>query len=106
MQHERLLALPWIQVGIARAHGQAIGFADDGAAHNLDWEFKVAHHAADDGKLGGIFLAEERGVRFNDMKQLGDNRGYAAEMARARTAVELFAQAFHGHPGYGAGWIH
>ena len=87
-----------IQIGIARAHGQAVRFADDRANRDLNREIQVAHHAADDGHLRRIFLSEEGDVGLDDVKQLGHDRGHAAEVAGTRASVELVAQSLDRYP--------
>ena len=61
-------------------------------------KFEVPHHAPDHGQLRGVFLSEESRIRLDDVKQLRDDRGHAAEMAGTRASVELLAQAFDHHP--------
>src|ERR1035437_10203909 len=92
-------ALISIQVRVARATRQAIGFAHDGTGDNLHREIQIAHHTADHRQLRGVLLSEERSLGLKDVKQLRDDGRHAAEMARPRSPVELFAQAFDHDPG-------
>src|SRR6185437_4205203 len=69
-QYEGLLALPRIQIGIPRAHGQSIGFAHDGADHDLDRTLEIAHHTTDDGDLGRVLLSKESKIGLDDVEEL------------------------------------
>src|ERR1700676_4744346 len=97
MQHPRGLALLRREVCIKRAHSEAIGFAHDRADHDLDWKIQVLHHAANDGGLSRIFLAEESDVWFDGVKELGNNSGHAAKVAGTRPPAQFVAKAFDGH---------
>ena len=56
-------------------------------------EAEIRDHAAKDGDLGRVFLAEEGEVRLGGDEQLGDDGGDAAKMAGAGCAVEAIAEA-------------
>ena len=66
----------------------AVGLAHDRHADDLDAEVEIAHHAADDGELLEVLLAEHGDVRLDGVEQLGDHRGDAAEVARPRAPAE------------------
>ena len=58
----------------------------------------IADHLADNGELLGILLPEKRLIGKNNIKQLGDDGAYAAEVDRAGLAAELLGhvvQNFH-----------
>ena len=59
-----------VEIGIARAHRQAIRLTHDRTDHNLHRNIQIAHHAANDRRLGGIFLPEEGPVRLHDVEKL------------------------------------
>jgi len=52
-----------------------------------------------------IFLAEISDVRPNDVEQLADDGGHAAEMARPARAFEQVLQAANGNRGSEARWV-
>src|ERR1700674_2289310 len=101
MQDERGFPLLRAEVGITRAHRQAISFAHDRANDDLDRQIQVSYHAVDDGGLSCIFLSEEGHVRFDDVEELGDNRGHATEVSRTRLAEQLFTKTSHRAMGAG-----
>ena len=89
---EGLGALGRGEIGVARAEGEAVGIADDGADDDFRGEAQVGNHAAQDGDLGRVFLAEEGAVGLGGDEQLGDDGGDAAKMAGTGCAVEAIAQ--------------
>src|SRR5580765_2425566 len=106
MQGERPLALVGIQIGVARAHGQAVGLPDDRADYNLYRKIQIARQATDDGGLRGVFLSEEGNIGFDDVKEFGNHCRHPAKVAGTRSPIELLAQAFDNHPGPFALAIH
>jgi hypothetical protein len=93
------------EVDVSRAESQAVGLADDGTHHNFGGEAQVGNHAADDGYLGRVFLAEEGAVGLRGDEQLGDYGGYAAKVAGAGCAVKAVAQAFDFNESGCTGWV-
>src|SRR5271154_431701 len=87
-QRERVLTLGRREVGVARAHREAVFLAHDRHRHNLDIEVQVADHFLNRAQLLEILLAEDRQMRFDDVEQLGDHRRHSAEMAGAMRAAE------------------
>src|SRR5271156_4998709 len=87
-QRERVLTLGRREVGVARAHREAVFLAHDRHRHNLDIEVQIADHFLNRAQLLKILLAEDRQVRFDDVEQLGDHRRHPAEMARAMRAAQ------------------
>ncbi len=92
-EREGLRALGRAEVDVARANGEAVGIADDGAYDDFDCEAQIGDHAAEDGDLGRVFLAEEGEVGLGGDDKLGDDCGDAAKVAGARSAVEAVAEA-------------
>ena len=92
-ESEGLGALGGAEVGVARAEREAVGVADDGADDDFGAETQIGDHAAEDGDLGRVFLAEEGEVGLGGDEQLGDDGGDAAKMAGAGCAVEAIAEA-------------
>ena len=83
-----------VEVAVARTEREAVGLADDGADDDGCRQAKVADHAAEDGDLRGVFLAEEGEVGFGGDEQFGDDGGDAAEVAGAGGSVEAAAEGF------------
>jgi hypothetical protein len=90
-----LCALGGAEVDVAGAEGEAVGVANDGADDDFDREQQIGGHAAENGDLGGVFLAEEGAVGLGGDEELGDDGGNSAEVAGAGCAVEAVAQAFY-----------
>ena len=91
---QRAVALAGIQPPVAARHRQPVGFADRRHDVERDREVEVAHHAAHDGDLLGVLLAEERHVGRDDVEELGHHRADAGEMAGAAVgALEHVGQA-------------
>src|ERR1017187_5372969 len=90
-ERQGLGALRGTEIDVAGAESQAVGLADDGANHDFCGQAEVCEHAAEDGDLGGIFLAEEGAVGLGGDEELGYDGGNAAEMAGAGGAVKAGA---------------
>jgi hypothetical protein len=101
-----VVALGGGEVAVAGAEGEAVGVADGGADDEVEVEVEVADHGAEDGDLGGVFLAEEGAVGGEDVEELGDDGSDAAEVVRARGAVEAAADVRDVDEGLGAGRVH
>ena len=82
------------EIGVARAEGEAVGVADDGADDDLRREAQIGDHAAEDGNLGRVLLAEEGAIGFGGDQQLGDHGGDAAKVAGAGCAVQTIAEGW------------
>ena len=85
-----------VEVGVARAHRQAVGLAHGRQHLDPQREVEVADHAPDHRRLLGVLLAEVGDVGADDVEELGDDGGDAAEVlgAAARgVAVEHLGQA-------------
>ena len=67
---------------VARAHGQAVGFADGRAHDQLYRQLEAADHILNDRKLLIIFLPHIQAVRLDDSKEPFDNIGNSGEVAR------------------------
>ena len=90
----RLRAGGGVEVDVARAHGESVGFAHDRARFDAHVEVEVAHEAADDGDLMRILLPEIGGVRAHDAEQFRDDGRDAVEVVRsAGRAVEHLGDA-------------
>ena len=86
-------ALGGIQVDVAGAHGEAVGFADDGAGDDFDAQVQVPHHRLDDAQLLRV-LSPEIGARGRRrVEQLEHNGGDAAEVAGAGGAFQAGGDA-------------
>ena len=105
-EDERLLSLLTGKVAIARAHRQAIRFAQGGANHQLQIEVQIAHHAPQHRDLGRIFLSEESLVGLDDVEQFRHDRRHAAKMPRARRAVQTIRDSLDLNHGACASRIH
>ena len=104
---KRGVALVGREVDVAAGHREAVGLADDGHGHDLDAEFLVLDHAADDAELLGVLLAEVGAVGADDAEEAGDDGGDAAEVAGAGRAFEAFGEgACHLDPVVEAGRVH
>ena len=55
---------------------------------NLDGQVKVPDQAPDHSQLLGVLFAEYGDVGTHQIQQLGDHRGYTAEMPRTKLAFE------------------
>ena len=75
------------KIDVARGKGEAVGVALGRHADDLEVEVEVAGHAADDGELLIILLAEQGDVGPDLVEQLGDDGRDAVEMAGTRGAV-------------------
>ena len=82
----RPLALRGVEIGVAGAHRQAVGLADDRQHLDPHREVEVADHAPDHGRLLGVLLAEVGDVGPDGVEELGDDGGDAAEVG-ARASV-------------------
>jgi hypothetical protein len=72
------------EILVAAAHGETIvlahrGHADDGVGIGLR-QIEIARHAADDGELLPVLLAEQRDIRPHLVEQLAHHRRHAIEM--------------------------
>ena len=77
------------EVGVAAAHREAVGLADDRPDDELDVvEVQVGHQARDDGHLLGVLAAEDGPVGPHGEQELGDDGGDAAEVLGPRRALE------------------
>ena len=93
----RLSVRAWLrsarcEISVARAERKAVGVADDGADDDFSGEQQIGDHAAEDGDLRCVLLAEEGAVGLGGDEQLGDDGGDAAKVAGAGLAVETLAQ--------------
>ncbi len=95
IEYQRSAALFLVQVGVAGAHSQAVGFAHDGADDDLDGQMQVTHHPADDHRLLGVFLTEIGPVGLHDIEQLQYHRGHTTKMPGAAFALQGPAYALH-----------
>jgi hypothetical protein len=68
------------QVLVARAHRQAIGFAQRLARQQFDREREVADHVPDHRELLVILAPEPRDVRLHLVEQARDHGGHAIEV--------------------------
>lgn len=84
-----LLALGWGEVAVARAEGEAVGFADGVDADDVDGDVEVFNHAADDGELLVVFFAEDGGGGLDDVEEFEDNKTDTVEVAGAAGATEV-----------------
>src|ERR1035441_2820072 len=82
------------EVNVSGTEGQAVRVTHDGADHNFRANAEVRDHAAENGNLGSVFLAEEGAVGFTGNQQLGDHGGHTAKMAGSGLAVQTIARAF------------
>ena len=71
-----------LRYDIAGAESQSVEVADDGADDDFGGEAQVGDHAANDGDLGGILLAEECAVGLGGDEQLGIRRWRRRESGR------------------------
>ena len=74
---------------------EAVGVAQGGRADDLDRHAQIGHHAADDGELLEVLLAEHRHVRARRYGTAGDHGGHALEMPGAEIAIEDARQIRH-----------
>ena len=79
-QGQGLLALLRGQVGVARAHGQAVGLAADLDRYDLDRHSEVADHGAHDRQLLGVLATEQRPPRAGEMHESQHHLQHAGEM--------------------------
>ena len=83
---QRARALVRREAGVAARQREAVGLAHGRQDGELDGQVEVAHHAAQDGDLLGVLLAEERDVGRDDVEELGHDRADAGEVAGPRSA--------------------
>ena len=89
---------------IARAFGQAVVFADNGARHNLNLQPKLPDHILDYRNLLKIFHSEERLIGLHNIEQLADNLRHTVEMAGAVLAFHHLVETVETeHAGVGLG---
>jgi len=93
MKNRGAAALLGCEVTVARAEGEAVGFAHDRAGDKFHRKIEIAHHGAENGNLRGILLAEVGSVGRDDVKELGDDGGHSAKVAGTAGAVEAVAGA-------------
>src|SRR5262245_40890076 len=106
MQNQSRLPLRRIEISVSRTHGEAVRLADDRAADDLHREIKIANQATDDRQLSGIFLSEESGIWFEDMKQLGHNCCDATKVSGAGSSAQSIAHPFDIDIGHSTAGIH
>ncbi len=104
-ERDRVQPLFGREVGVARRQRQAVRLAHDRTADHLGGEIEIARHAADDGELLEVLLAEEGQLRARQGEELGDHRAHAAEMAGAARAAERLGERARLDPGLEAGRI-
>ncbi len=92
-EHHGGLALLRREADVATRESQAVAFAHDRAAHNVDRERQVGHHLAHDGQLLEVLLAEIGPARSGDGEELGHDGGDPVEMAGSRRPFPPFADA-------------
>jgi hypothetical protein len=83
------------QVLIAGAHREPVGIAYRGRADDFHRHAQVRDHAADDGQLLKVLLAEHRDVRLHDVEQLRHHGADALEKPRAKFALQDARQSRH-----------
>ena len=81
IQRRRSLARHRIEIGVARAHRQAVGLAHDRARHDADRDVEIAHEPPDDEHLLRVLLAEVGRIGGDDLQQLGDDGRDPVEVA-------------------------
>ena len=91
-QRKGTLALLGAQVGVARAHRQAVRLADGRSDLDPHGEVQVVGELADDERLLGVFLAEVRDVRPGHVEEFGHDGGDPLEVTGAGGAVEWAGQ--------------
>ncbi len=84
-ERRRPLAILGAEVGVARAHRQAVGLAHDRQRLDPHREVEVADHAPDHDRLLGVLLAEVGDVGPDRVEELGDDGGDAAEVLGTAT---------------------
>ncbi|GAA3298718.1 hypothetical protein GCM10020295_35030 [Streptomyces cinereospinus] len=100
-QRERRTPLLGREVAVAAGQGQAVVLPHGRDADDLDAEVQVPHHAADQGELLGVLLAEERHVGAGEVEQLGDDREHAVEVAGAGGALQALPHGAGADPHLG-----
>src|SRR5439155_17378539 len=88
VERKRRAAVFRVEIGIARAFGEAVRLAHDGADGEAHVKVQVSGKMADDQSLLEILLAEAGHVWPDDVEELDDHRRHAAEMTRARGSLE------------------
>src|SRR5690606_8047664 len=83
------------QADVARAHGEAVGFANGFHRDDVEPEVEVAHHLPNHGELLEVLFAEVGAVRLDDVEELGDDGGDAAEVAGAEGAAQAVGEDVH-----------
>src|SRR5713226_10570673 len=91
-QHKRGPPLLWVEIGIARAHGQPVRLAHDGTDDDLNRKVEVAHHAADDRRLSRVLLPEESDIRLHYVEEFRDKSGHYTEVAGEGHDAKFIAQ--------------
>src|ERR1035437_10156840 len=81
------------KVAVARAEGQPVRLAHDGAGDEFHGKIKLAHHGAEDGQLRGILLPEVGAVGRDDVEELGDDGRHSAKVAGTVCPVQAVADA-------------
>ena len=102
-QGQGLLALLGAEVGVARAHGQAVALAADVDRHDLQRDGEVAHHGLDDRQLLGVLAAEQRPARGGQVHEGEHHLAHAGEVGGAGAALQdggdrAGVDAHLGHP--------
>src|SRR5439155_15599092 len=77
-----------VEISIARALGEAVGLAHDGADRQANVKVQVSHEMADEQSLLEVLLAEAGHVRPDDVEELEHHRRHTAEVTRARGPFE------------------
>src|SRR5207249_5136913 len=88
VERQRGAAAFRVEISIARAFGEAVRLAHDGADRQAHVKVQVSGEMADDQSLLEVLLAEARHLRPDDVEELDDYRRHAAEMTRARSSFE------------------
>ena len=106
MEGKRAGALGLREKCVAGTESKPIEIADDGADDNFDGEEQIGNHAANDGSLSRILLAEKSFIGFGGDEQLGDDRSDAAKMAGAGDTVKTVSEVFDFDKCGAAGRVH
>jgi hypothetical protein len=89
--------LRFAETTVPAGQRETVGFAYRRLGHDLDAQVEIGRHAADDGELLVVLLAEHGEVGPDRREQLGHHGGDPVEVSRSRRALHPLGESAHVH---------
>jgi hypothetical protein len=99
VQRRRLLPLLRVEIPIARAHCEPIGFSIRWSHAQVDRHVQIRNHALHEDELLVVLLPKPQHVRCDDIEKTTHHGRYAVEVTRPARAAEFAAERrqLHAH---------